>query len=150
MLLSAVLLVVLGVSTTWAAHKIDVVNHCRERFSMQIPGHGSVSSNGGGSWTYGGDLRGVIASVGNNCDVNGVPCTAAEFALVSGISSADITLIPPHRYNHSLRITLTNGQSKSCQHANCPTAFHQDGNDGMYQIQEANNPNSGIKLEFCY
>ncbi|EFP93592.1 uncharacterized protein PGTG_19645 [Puccinia graminis f. sp. tritici CRL 75-36-700-3] len=132
MLLSAVLLVILGASTTWAAHKIDVVNHCRERFSMQIPGHG------------------VIASVGNNCDTNGVPCTAAEFALVSGISSADITLIPPHRYNHSLRITLTNGQSKSCQHANCPTAFHQDGNDGMYQIQEANNPNSGIKLEFCY
>jgi hypothetical protein len=61
MLLSAVLLVVvLGVNTAWAAHKIEVVNHCRERFSMQIPGHGSVSSDKGGSWTYGGDLRGYI------------------------------------------------------------------------------------------
>jgi hypothetical protein len=44
----------------------------------------------------------VIASVGNNCDTNGVPCTAAEFALVSGISSADITLIPPHRCKRAL------------------------------------------------
>ncbi|KAA1073909.1 hypothetical protein PGTUg99_022156 [Puccinia graminis f. sp. tritici] len=117
---------------------------------MQVPGRGIVSSGGGGSWSYNGDVRGVIASVGNNCDVNGVPCTAAEFSLVSGITSADITLIPPHRYNHSLRITLTNGKSKSCNSAGCPGAFHQDGNDGLYQIQESNNPNSGIKLEFCY
>jgi hypothetical protein len=52
--------------------------------------------------------------------------------------------------NRSLRITLTNGQSKSCNSPGCPGAFHQDGNDERYQIQEANNPNSGIKLEFCY
>ncbi|KAH9446365.1 hypothetical protein MJO28_016629 [Puccinia striiformis f. sp. tritici] len=117
---------------------------------MQIPGHGTVASGGGGSWSYGQDLKGVIASVGKNCNVNGVPCTAAEFTLVSGISSADITLIPPHQYNHSLRITLTNGQTKSCDHAGCSSAFHQDGNDERYQIQEANNPHSGIKLEFCY
>ncbi|OAV97259.1 hypothetical protein PTTG_05911 [Puccinia triticina 1-1 BBBD Race 1] len=150
MLFSPILLVVLGASTTWAAHTVTVINRCREKFTMQVPGRGIVTSREGGSWTYEGDIRGVIASVGNNCDINGVPCTAAEFSLVSGISSADITLIPPHQYNRSLRISLTNGQSKLCSSANCPGAFHTDGNDGRYQIQEANNPNSGIKLEFCY
>ncbi|EFP75633.1 uncharacterized protein PGTG_00964 [Puccinia graminis f. sp. tritici CRL 75-36-700-3] len=150
MFLLVLLLAALSASTTMAAHKVTVINKCQQKFTMQVPGRGIVSSGGGGSWSYNGDVRGVIASVGNNCDVNGVPCTAAEFSLVSGITSADITLIPPHRYNHSLRITLTNGKSKSCNSAGFPGAFHQDGNDGLYQIQESNNPNSGIKLEFCY
>ncbi|MBW0529043.1 hypothetical protein O181_068758 [Austropuccinia psidii MF-1] len=88
-------------------------------------------------------------TVGNNCDINGVPCTAAEFSLVAGVTSADITLIPPHQFNHPLRITLTNGQSKYCDKADCDTAFHQDGNDERYQIQESGNPNSGITLDFC-
>ncbi|KAI9612174.1 hypothetical protein H4Q26_008267 [Puccinia striiformis f. sp. tritici PST-130] len=116
--------------------------------------HASSWARSGNFWRwwnldYDGDTNGVIAAVGNNCDLNGVPCTAAEFSLVSGVTSADITLIPPHQYNKSLRITLTNGLSKVCTSANCPGAFHTDGNDQLYQIQESGNPNSGITLDFC-
>ncbi|PLW08222.1 hypothetical protein PCANC_04761 [Puccinia coronata f. sp. avenae] len=149
MLVSSLLILAAGVASSMASHTIRVNNHCGEKFTMQVPGHGVVTSNGGGVWHYNGNTYGVIASVGNNCDINGVPCTAAEFSLVSGVSSADITLIPPHKYNKSLRITLTNGQSKTCRSGNCPTAFHSDGNDGLYQIQESGNPNSGITLDFC-
>ncbi|MBW0497351.1 hypothetical protein O181_037066 [Austropuccinia psidii MF-1] len=139
----------LVVTSALATHVINVNNRCGQKFTMQVPGHPHVTSTSGGHFRYNGDIRGVIASVGNNCDINGVPCTAAEFSLVSGVSSADITLIPPHKYNHPLRITLTNGQSKYCGKAACTTAFHQDGHDERYQIQESNNPNSGITLDFC-
>ncbi|PLW10940.1 hypothetical protein PCANC_04763 [Puccinia coronata f. sp. avenae] len=149
MLVSSFLILAGGISSAIAAHTVQVNNRCGEKFTMQVPGRGIVTSNGGGAWSYDGDTNGVIASVGNNCDINGVPCTAAEFSLVSGVTSADITLIPPHAYNKSLRITLTNGQSKSCSSPDCSEAFHSDGNDGLYQIQESGNPNSGITLDFC-
>ncbi|KAA1073087.1 hypothetical protein PGT21_035539 [Puccinia graminis f. sp. tritici] len=149
MLVSSFLVVVGSVFGAVSAHTIQVNNNCGERFIMQVPGRGVVTSGGGGTWTYDGDTNGVIAAVGNNCDENGVPCTAAEFSLVSAVTSADITLIPPHQYNKSLRITLTNGLSKSCTSADCPDAFHTDGNDELYQIQESGNPNSGITLDFC-
>ncbi|MBW0461311.1 hypothetical protein O181_001026 [Austropuccinia psidii MF-1] len=139
----------LVVTSALATHVINVNNHCGQKFTMQVPGHPDVTSTSGGHFHYNGDIKGVIASVGNNCDINGVPCTAAEFSLMSAVSSADITLIPPHKYNHPLRITLTNGQSKYCGKAHCTTAFYQDGHDERYQIQESNNPNSGITLDFC-
>lgn len=141
--------VISGISSVMGAHTINVNNQCGERFIMQVPGHPLVTSNGGGVYQYNEDIPGVIAAVGNGCDQNGVPCTAAEFSLVSGITSADITLIPPHQYNKSLRITLSNSQSKECRSADCPGAFHTDGNDALYQIQESNNPSSSITLDFC-
>ncbi|POW02414.1 hypothetical protein PSHT_12131 [Puccinia striiformis] len=117
---------------------------------MQFPGHGIVGSGGGETVETSEGISSSIASVGRICDINGVPCTAVEFSLVAGISPPDITMIAPHEYNRSLRITLANGQTRSCTYADCPTAFHQDGNDERYQIQEANNVHSGIMLEFCY
>ncbi|POW08640.1 hypothetical protein PSTT_07349, partial [Puccinia striiformis] len=149
MLVLSFMVLASGIFSSMARHTIRVNNNCGERFIMQVPGRGVVTSGGGGTWNYDGDTNGVIAAVGNNCDLNGVPCTAAEFSLVSGVTSADITLIPPHQYNKSLRITLTNGLSKVCTSANCPGAFHTDGNDQLYKFKESGNPNSGITLDFC-
>lgn len=79
-----------------SSHVIDVINYCGTPTSVQLPGIGIF---GAGRRTINGDVRGGIAQPCS--DINGVGCISVEFTLVDGVSSADVTLIHPHRFDVS-------------------------------------------------
>jgi hypothetical protein len=83
-------------SVSASSHVIDVINNCHTPTTVQLPGIGVF---GAGKRTINGDVRGGIAQACS--DINGVGCNSVEFTLVDGVSSADITLIPPHRFDVS-------------------------------------------------
>eukprot|EP01088_Endostelium_zonatum_P011313 TRINITY_DN253_c0_g1_i1.p1 TRINITY_DN253_c0_g1~~TRINITY_DN253_c0_g1_i1.p1 ORF type:complete len:153 (-),score=41.01 TRINITY_DN253_c0_g1_i1:61-519(-) len=128
-----------------SAHRVTIANHCGGPTTLQVPGHGNY---GAGTFTFNGDVRGAIAQACN--DINGVGCTSVEFTLVDGTSSADITLIPPHKFNHPASFNLNNGQTgASCSNANCGpnNAFYKPTDyTAQRQVQ---GPNSQIYVQFC-
>lgn len=112
---------------------------------MQLPGIGNY---GAGTYSFTGDVNGGIAQA--CADINGQGCTSVEFTLVDGVSSADITLISPHTFDHPAQFNLNNGATgASCQNANCGTdnAFYSPTD---YSAQrQVNGPGSRIYMQFC-
>lgn len=140
----AVMAMVASVSAS--NHVVDVINNCGGPTTIQLPGHGNFYSPG--SRTFSGDVNGGIAQACS--DINGVGCTSVEFSLNDGVSSADITLIPPHKFNHPASFTLNNGETgATCSNANCgPSNAFYTSTD--YQAQrQVNGPNSNIQITFC-
>lgn len=84
-----------------SSHSINVINKCGTPTTVQLPGIGIF---GAGQRTINGDVRGGIAQACK--DINGVGCASVEFTLVDGVSSADITLIPPHRFDVSFTLIV--------------------------------------------
>ena len=132
-----------------ANHVVDVINNCGGPTTIQLPGHGNYYSPG--SRTFNGDVKGGIAQACS--DINGVGCTSVEFSLVDGVSSADITLISPHKFNHPASFTISSPQSGSqsatCSNANCgpDNAFYQP--TDYHAQRQVNGPNSNIRMQFC-
>ncbi|PWN44329.1 hypothetical protein IE81DRAFT_310874 [Ceraceosorus guamensis] len=154
MQLSMLLAVVIGAVYAQAAHHISFqVSGCSTAI-MQVPGRGVF---GAGEYDFDGDVNGIIASAGNvACSQDGVPCTSIEASLNSGISSADITLIPPHQYSAAADMTITGanpgaaGNFASCHDPNCPDdqAFHQPTGTEAISQRQVNDPNSGLIAKF--
>lgn len=139
----AVLALVASVSAS--SHNINVINNCGSPTTVQLPGIGNF---GAGSRTINGDVRGGIAQACS--DINGQGCTSVEFTLVDGVSSADITLIPPHKFDHPASFSLNNGQTgATCNNANCGpnNAFYKS--DDYTAQRQVNGPNSSIRIQFC-
>lgn len=84
-------------STSSSSHLVQVINNCNSPTSIQIPGQGNFTTPI--SKTFQGDINGGIAQACSN--INGNGCTSVEFELTDGTSSADITLIPPHKFDVS-------------------------------------------------
>lgn len=114
---------------------------------MQLPGRGNF---GAGTFTFNGDIRGGIAQACG--DINGVGCNSIEFTLVDGVTSADMTLIPPHKFDHPAKFTLkgpSGTQSASCSNPKCGTknAFYKfDDYSAQRQVTGAG---SSISMQFC-
>lgn len=113
---------------------------------MQLPGRGNYGS---GNHRFDGDIRGGIAQACR--DINGVGCTSIEFTLVDGVSSADITLIPPHRFDYTATFKLTGDrtQSVTCSNPKCGTnnAFFKS--DDYTAQRQVTGPGANIYMRFC-
>lgn len=115
---------------------------------MQFPGRGNF---GAGRFSFDGDVAGGIAQACG--DINGVGCTSIEFTLVDGVSSADVTLIDPHKFDHPAQFTISSSssgtQSASCQNPNCGpnNAFYKS--DDYTAQRQVNGPGSSISMQFC-
>ncbi|KAH9454192.1 hypothetical protein Pst134EB_014284 [Puccinia striiformis f. sp. tritici] len=142
-------------------HKISVRNKCKLDFTMIVPTRGIFTMDPSavkGEFIIYGDFNNVTAyaSVGDTSecglweDVATGPCTTAVFTLNNGRSTGHIDLIPPRKYNHSLRMIMTNRVSKvACASANCTTAFRKAGDKKGVEIEDPGDF-TGIVLEFCY
>ncbi|UZJ53624.1 hypothetical protein CBS101457_002944 [Exobasidium rhododendri] len=128
-----------------STHSIQLVNNCGTTTTMQLPGIGNY---GAGTYSFNGDVDGGIAQA--CADINGQGCTSVEFTLVDGTSSADITLISPHVFDHPAQFNMNNNEvSASCQNANCGTdeAFYSSTDyTAQRQVQGAG---SSIYIQFC-
>ncbi|CEH14037.1 hypothetical protein CBOM_01915 [Ceraceosorus bombacis] len=141
----------LGAVAVQAGHQINFSAPGCDNAIMQVPGHGNY---GTGTYDFG-EVGGVIASAakGVQCSQDGVPCSSIEFALNGGVSSADNTLISPHKYTGAMSFTLIGanpgdkGPSATCDNPNCgpDNAFYIDGTDAQSQRQ-VNDANAGINL----
>ncbi|KAK8939722.1 hypothetical protein KSP40_PGU015469 [Platanthera guangdongensis] len=128
-----------------SSHTVTVVNNCGTPTEMQLPGRGVY---GAGTYNFDGDVNGGIASPCS--DINGVGCISIEFTLVDGVSSADITLIPPHQFDHPAQFSLNNGATgATCSNANCGpnNAFYKS--DDYTAQRQVNGPGSSIYMQFC-
>ncbi|EGF98598.1 uncharacterized protein MELLADRAFT_118503 [Melampsora larici-populina 98AG31] len=130
-----------------SSHKITLVNNCGTATKMQLPGRGNF---GAGTYTFDGDIRGGIAQACG--DLNGIGCHSIEFTLVDGVTSADMTLIPPHKFDHPAKFTLrasSGTQSASCQNSNCgpKNAFYKF--DDYSAQRQVTGPGSSISMQFC-
>lgn len=125
--------------------ELKLVNNCGTPTKMQLPGRGIY---GAGSYRFEGDIRGGIAQACQ--DINGQGCYSIEFSLVDGISSADLTLIPPHRFDHPAKFNLNHGLTgASCTNPNCgpQNAFYKS--DDYSAQRQVNGPGSSIEMQFC-
>ncbi|PWN88143.1 hypothetical protein FA10DRAFT_295708 [Acaromyces ingoldii] len=148
MIFKASLVFLITSAVAAAAHTVHVINKCGGPTTVQIPGHPIY---GAGKHTFKGDVRGGIAQASK--DINGQGATSVEFSLVNGVSSADITLIPPHRFNHPARFTLDDGHGNSvgatCRNSHCGphNAFYKF--DDYTAQRQVTGPDSNIKIQFC-
>ncbi|KAL9932027.1 hypothetical protein V8E36_009095 [Tilletia maclaganii] len=140
---SKIAAVALLASAALASHTINFNSNCPSAV-MQLPGIGNF---GPGSYTFNQDVNGGIASGGQNCDINGVPCTSVEFTLNGGYSTGDITLISPHQYSAYAQFTMTpGGSSATCDNPNCGpnNAFYKEDDYGAQRYDSS--PNAGINI----
>ncbi|KAG0139785.1 hypothetical protein CROQUDRAFT_674957 [Cronartium quercuum f. sp. fusiforme G11] len=142
-----VLVSIVGLASlvTSSSHSVNLVNNCGTPTTMQLPGRGNY---GAGNYNFDGDIKGGIAQACS--DINGVGCTSIEFSLVDGISSADITLISPHNFDHPATFTLNNNEiHATCSNANCGTdnAFFKS--DDYTAQRQVNGASSSIYMQFC-
>ncbi|EGG00169.1 uncharacterized protein MELLADRAFT_93841 [Melampsora larici-populina 98AG31] len=142
-LLAAIFFTTVSAST----HGITLVNNCGSATTMQLPGRGNY---GAGTFSFDGDVRGGIAQACG--DINGVGCNSIEFTLVDDVTSADITLISPHQFDHPARFTITGpsgSQSASCQSSDCGpnNAFYKS--DDYTAQRQVTGAGSSISMQFC-
>ncbi|KAL1745510.1 hypothetical protein HDZ31DRAFT_36279 [Schizophyllum fasciatum] len=106
-----------------------------------------------GDHTFQGEARSVIAFLQTGkCGANGEGCTMVETTLINnGVSSTDVTLIPPHTFSVPTGFGYYNGcdgVGNNCQSANCPGAFHKT-NDYGAQRQCTGHNNVNLAITFC-
>jgi len=154
-MLSIAMLISAGVTFVRAeSHTIRFKNQCGMGTPQLVIG-GKVLSNGE-DWTSNGPAQSGIAYLQTGpCLLNGENCALVEYNLNNPAcpgcgSSADISLIDPHRLNVPLAISYFNGrdgQGAICTTPDCDTAFHNP-NDNQVQIA-CQEDNVNLLITFC-
>ncbi|KAF9514429.1 hypothetical protein BS47DRAFT_1328834 [Hydnum rufescens UP504] len=130
---------------------------CSNSISGYCTSPGYLNPRASNSYTHSGPFVSWISygqGNGIHCGTNGEHCLITEGTLQNlnpckGCNSVDLSLIPPHAYNFGNSFSFSDGSGgHGCETADCPTAFHQDGNDGKYQIQ-SNGHDISITIDFC-
>jgi len=154
MLSIVALLAGLSLSTRVAqadTHTITFTNNCGKGTPRLIQG-GNILSNGT-AYTSNGPFMSGIAYLDTGCGFNGDNCSLIEMTLGTGDNggtSADISLIDPHKFNVPSGWWYTgscNGQGAFCQEEGCQTAFYKS-DDNWVQVQ-CSEDNAGMNIIFC-
>ncbi|KAL1678810.1 hypothetical protein EV122DRAFT_211154 [Schizophyllum commune] len=132
-------------------HTVSFDNRCGYGEPVIFQNFKQLNSNGG-SYTFNGPATAVIAYLQNgNCGQSGENCSLMELTLINGgVSSADISLIPPHSFSQTIGFGYYNGcdgAGKQCTNANCPEAFHVTDDYGAQVQCTANDVN--LAITFC-
>ncbi|KAI4525162.1 hypothetical protein K523DRAFT_314053 [Schizophyllum commune Tattone D] len=141
----------LGAAALAAAetHTIHFDNACGYGTPVIYQNFQQISS---GDHTFNGPASAVIAFLQTgNCGANGENCSMVEFTLVNGgVSSTDVTLIPPHTFSVPTGFGYYNGcdgVGNDCTSANCAGAFHKTDDYGAQRQCTADNVN--LAITFC-
>jgi len=139
------------------SHTVSFTNNCGYGTPTLIQG-GTVLSTGS-PYTSSGPLGAAIAYLQTgSCGFNGEGCTMVELSLYNPdtdnnmISSADVTLIPPHAFSVTSGFGFYNGcdgTGNDCTSASCcPTGAFCTSTD--YQAQrQCSSDNVDIAITFC-
>ncbi|TRM62235.1 hypothetical protein BD626DRAFT_404106 [Schizophyllum amplum] len=105
-----------------------------------------------GDYTFNGPAYSVIAFLQTgNCGANGEGCTLLETTLINGgVSSTDVSLIPPHTFSVPTGFGYYNGcdgTGNDCTSGNCAGAFHVTDDYGAQRQCTSNNVN--LAITFC-
>ncbi|KAJ7144474.1 glycopeptide [Mycena epipterygia] len=106
-------------------HTVQFTNQCGFGTPTLVQAGKVLSA---GAFTSNGPFLGAIAFLQTgSCGVNGEGCTIVEASLTNaGVSSADLSVIPPHTFSVATGFAFFNGcdgAGLDCTTANCPTAF---------------------------
>ncbi|EJD03419.1 glycopeptide [Fomitiporia mediterranea MF3/22] len=135
-------------------HKVTFENKCGKG-TPQLKQNGNTVSTGQ-PFTSNGPFDAAIAFLQTGeCGDNGESCTLVEATLKNPTtpgsgSSADISLIPPHKFNVAAGFRYENGcdgKGKDCKNANCPEAFRTPPETGKQVACQADNVN--LVITFC-
>ncbi|KAF5355023.1 hypothetical protein D9756_005601 [Leucocoprinus leucothites] len=137
------------------SHRVHFENRCKSGTPKLIQGPNVLSS--GKDFTSNGPLASAIAYLDNGkCGFNGENCGTVELTLInpdpskpgSG-SSADISLIPPHKFSQAIGFRYTGGctDGHDCNDANCHFAFRKP-DDNFAQVACQKN-DVGLTITFC-
>ncbi|KZT53965.1 Glp-like protein [Calocera cornea HHB12733] len=138
------------------SHTVSFTNACGYGTPTLIQG-GNVLSTGG-AYTSNGPLGAAIAYLQTgSCGFNGEGCTMVELSLYNPdtnngmISSADVTLIPPHAFSVTSGFGFYNGcdgTGNDCNAGCCPTGAFCQPTD--YQAQrQCSSDNVDLAITFC-
>ncbi|KAK1225446.1 hypothetical protein PQX77_011616 [Marasmius sp. AFHP31] len=136
------------------SHTVQLINKCG-RGTPKLVQAGRILSSGG-TFKAGGPLNAIAYLHTGECGLNGENCTLVEMTLKNPTSdqpgsgsSADISLIPPYKFNVPVSFHFTNGCSNGviCPNANCPGAFHRPDDNQLVTICQAND--AGLVITFC-
>ncbi|TRM67145.1 hypothetical protein BD626DRAFT_484864 [Schizophyllum amplum] len=133
------------------SHTISFNNRCGKGEPVVFQNFQQLNS-GGGSYTFNGPAPAVIAYLQDgSCGASGENCSLMELTLINGgVSSADVSLIPPHTYSTPVGFAYNNGcdgQGKTCASADCAEAFHVTDDYGAQVQCTANDVN--LQITFC-
>jgi len=153
-ILTGITVVVSALSTVRAeSHTITFANECG-RGTPTLVINGQIVSTGQ-PYTSDGTISGIAYLQTGECLLNGENCTLMEMTLDNPTcpgcgSSADISLIPPHKFNVATSFSFYNGcdgVGRTCSSATCNTAFFKSDDN---QVQSScQNDNVNLRITFC-
>ncbi|KAH9939156.1 glycopeptide [Amylocystis lapponica] len=131
-------------------HTVTLTNKCGYGTPLLIGQNGETLSTGG-AYTQNGEMNGLIAYLQTgNCGANGDDCTLIEATLNQGYSSADISLISPHKFSVASGFSYydgCDGAGANCANDGCPDAFYNP-NDNQVQVG-CPDDNVSLAITFC-
>ncbi|KAJ7901811.1 hypothetical protein B0H14DRAFT_2668553, partial [Mycena olivaceomarginata] len=144
--LTLVLLVLASAISVFAeSHTVKFDNRCGYGTPQLIKGGDVLTTT---SYESSGELAAAVAFNGENCTL--LELTMTNPVAVGGGSSADISLIDPHKYSVPTRIEFyggCDGISTTCDSPSCKTAFfHPDDTWVQIACQE---DNANLLITFC-
>ncbi|VDC03343.1 unnamed protein product [Peniophora sp. CBMAI 1063] len=131
-------------------HTITFDNRCGKGTPKLKQNFQTLST--GGAYTHNGPFTAAIAYLDTgNCGDSGENCVIVETSLINGgISSTDLSLIPPHAFQATTGFGYyhgCDGAGADCTNGNCNTAFHKTDD---YQVQvQCTASDVNLAITFC-
>jgi len=149
-IIAAITLFAMGAAAE--THTITFNNKCGSGTPTLVQ-NGKILSTGN-PYTANGQFNSFIAYLQTgSCGLNGEQCTLVEGSLQNtGFSSADISLVPPHKFSKTSGFVYTggdgscNGKGEDCKSGGCPGAFTNATNGAIIQCSA---DNIGLEITFC-
>ncbi|EJU05181.1 hypothetical protein DACRYDRAFT_29537, partial [Dacryopinax primogenitus] len=140
------------------SHTLSFQNNCGFGTPTLIL-NGQVASTGD-PFTSQGSMSGIAYLQTGNCNFNGENCSLLEFTLTSnggqgGISSVDVSLIPPHAFSVPTGFFYDGVQEcqndgNECDSADCgPNHAFSKPTDFSSQVQCSTNQDVNLVVTFC-